>query len=63
MRQKNQTARLIGGHYRSLVPVEAGLPPEIQALLLRLALREVERAHYGRHVSPTPAPRLEYAVA
>jgi hypothetical protein len=47
MQPHRETTRLLGQVLRQhLAP--APLPsPELQALLLRLALREAERAHYG----------------
>jgi hypothetical protein len=47
MRQPNQTIRLLGEHYRKLVRVEPTLPIEMEVLLLRMAMQEMERAHYG----------------
>lgn len=47
MWQKNQTIHVLGRHYRELHGVEAVLPLDMRVLLLRLALKEVERLHYG----------------
>jgi hypothetical protein len=55
MRQPNQTIRRLGEHYRELMPVEPTLPIEMEVLLLRLALKEIERAHYGGANQPRRA--------
>jgi hypothetical protein len=55
MRQPNQTIRLLGEHYRKLIAVEPTLPIEMEVLLLRLALKEIERAHYGGGKQPRRA--------
>ena len=47
MRQQNQTIRLLGRHYREQFAVETKLPTDLQVLLLRLALKDLERTHYG----------------
>jgi hypothetical protein len=55
MRQVNQTIRLLGRHYRELAAVDATLPVDIQVLLLRLALKEIERTHYCAREQPRHA--------
>jgi hypothetical protein len=52
MRRPNQTIRLLGRHYRELLGLDETLPIEMQVLLLRLALLEFERAHYGGRTQP-----------
>jgi hypothetical protein len=47
MRRPNQTIRLLGRHYRDLLELDETLPIDMQVLLLRLALNEIERANYG----------------
>ena len=47
MQPHSQTPRLIGKVLRQHLPLSPQLPPELQALLLRLALLETERSHYG----------------
>ena len=47
MRQPNQTIRLLGEHYRNLAAVEPTLPIEMEVLLLRMALKELQRARCG----------------
>jgi hypothetical protein len=55
MRQPNQIIRLLGEHYRQLAAVEPSLPIEMEVLLLRMALKEMERAHYGGRDRPQRA--------
>jgi hypothetical protein len=55
MRQPNPTIRLLGEHFRKLVAVEPTLPIEMEVLLLRMALKEMERAHYGGRDRPQRA--------
>ena len=47
MHSHTQTSRLIGKIMRQHLAPSAPLPPELQALLLRLALLDAERRHYG----------------
>jgi hypothetical protein len=47
MHQGNETSRLIGKAMREHLTPSPPLPPELQALLLRLGLLETERRHYG----------------
>jgi hypothetical protein len=47
MQPHSQTPRLLGQVLRQHLPLSPQLPPELQALLLRLALLETERRHYG----------------
>jgi len=49
MRHQDQTIHLLGRHYREQFAVETTLPIELQVLLLRLALKDLERTHYGAH--------------
>jgi hypothetical protein len=56
MRQVNQTIHLLGRHYRELeAAVDATLPVEMQALLLRLALKDIERTHSCAREQPRHA--------
>jgi hypothetical protein len=41
------TIRLLGEHFRKLVAVEPTLPIEMEVLLLRMVLKEIERARCG----------------
>ena len=47
MHRTTETARRLGQALREEMPLSQLLPPELQALLLRLALAEAERRHYG----------------
>jgi hypothetical protein len=47
MRPNDETIHLLGKHYRELPHGEPTLPCEMQALILRIALNETERSHYG----------------
>lgn len=47
MQPGNETTRLLGKRLRELVTPSERLPPDLQALLLRLALLDAERRHYG----------------
>ncbi len=47
MQPGNETTRLLGKPLRELLTPSERLPPEMQALLLRLALLDAERRHYG----------------
>jgi len=47
MHQGNETTRLIGKAMREHLTPSPPLPPDLQALLLRLALLEAELRHYG----------------
>ena len=47
MRLGNETTRLIGKVLREHVTPPQRLPCDLQALLLRLALLDAERRHYG----------------
>ena len=46
MKSTDRIPEALGKGLQERLPVQA-TPPDMQALLLRLALREVERAHYG----------------
>jgi hypothetical protein len=47
MQSGNETTRLIGKVLRAHLTPSERLPPDLQALLLRLALLDTERRHYG----------------
>jgi len=47
MHPSNETTRRLGQVLREAMPLAQGLPPELQALLLRLALADAERRHYA----------------
>lgn len=47
MQPMSDTTRRLGAVLRQHLPPAASLPPELKALLLRLALAEAERRHYG----------------
>jgi hypothetical protein len=47
MQPGNETARLIGKVLREHLTPSQRLPNELKALLLRLALLDAERRHYG----------------
>ncbi|HEU0159079.1 MAG TPA: hypothetical protein VFR00_07190 [Hyphomicrobiaceae bacterium] len=47
MHRTSETTRRLGQALRQEMPLCQPLPPELQALLLRLALAEAERRHYG----------------
>jgi|RhiMethySRZTD1v2_1073278.scaffolds.fasta_scaffold169156_1 hypothetical protein len=55
MQRPNQIMRLLGRHYRELLGLDETLPIEMEVLLLRLALRQLERAHYGMRAQPRSA--------
>ena len=46
MQTKQATWRALGPKLRELMPVGSELPFELQALVLRLALTDLERLHY-----------------
>jgi len=47
MYRTSETTRRLGQALREAMPLTQGLPPELQALLLRLALADAERRHYA----------------
>jgi hypothetical protein len=47
MHAANETTRRLGQALRQKLPLTHALPPELQALLLRLAQADTERRHYG----------------
>jgi hypothetical protein len=47
MHRTDDTCRRLGQALRQQLPLTPALPPELQALLLRLALAEAERRHYA----------------
>jgi hypothetical protein len=49
MQPHNEMIRQIGRVLRQHLGLTPTPSPELQALLLRLAVREAERAHYGGH--------------
>jgi hypothetical protein len=55
MQPQPETRCLIGKVLRQHLPLHHQLPPELQALLLRLALLETERSHYGGRNQRTAA--------
>jgi len=55
MYQTSETSRRLGAVLREHLPPPPALPPELQALLLRLALAETERRHYGGSSNPAAA--------
>jgi hypothetical protein len=55
MQPHPETPRLIGKVLRQHLPLHHQLPPDLQALLLRLALLETERSHYGGRNQRTAA--------
>jgi hypothetical protein len=52
MQPMSDTTRRLGAVLRQHLPPAASLPPELKALLLRLALAEAERRHYGGSTNP-----------
>jgi len=55
MQLGNETTRLIGKMLREHSPPPQRLPGDLQALLLRLALLDAERRHYGASRARTAA--------
>lgn len=55
MQPGNETTRLIGKVLREHLTPTQRLPPDLQALLLRLALLDAERRHYGAGRARTAA--------
>jgi hypothetical protein len=53
MKHKYDLLKAIGPSIRDLMPPSPP-PTDLQALLLRLAMREAERAHYGGSLSELP---------
>jgi hypothetical protein len=47
MHAASETTRRLGQALRQALPLAQALPPELQALLLRLAQADAERRHYG----------------
>ena len=47
MHYANETMRRLGQVLRQRLAATQALPPELQALLLRLAQADAERRHYG----------------
>ena len=47
MHTASETARRLGQALRQQLPLTQALPPELRALLLRLAQAHAERCHYG----------------
>jgi len=52
MQPYSEFIRLIGRVLRQHLPPTPAPSPELQALLLQLAVREAERAHYGGRGTP-----------
>ena len=55
MQPGNETTRLIGLVLREHLTPSQRLPPDLQALLFRLALLDAERRHYGAGRARTAA--------
>jgi hypothetical protein len=55
MQPGNETTRLIGKVLREHLTPSQRLPPDLQALLFRLALLDAERRHYGAGRARTAA--------
>jgi hypothetical protein len=47
MERKSEVIRKLGAGLRERLPVEADLSPDMEVLVLRLAVQELERLHYG----------------